>query len=48
MNSDKTNFAQLMDFLPTYEFRSCVERYQDNYKLKSLSCWDFYAWLSRN
>ena len=40
MNSGKSIFSQLMDFLPTYEFRQCVERYQGNYKLKSFSCWD--------
>ena len=27
MNSGKTVFAQLMDFIPTYEFRRCVARY---------------------
>jgi len=40
MNSGKSIFAQLMDFLPAYEFRRCVRRYQGNYKLKSFSCWD--------
>lgn len=40
MNSGKTVFAQLIEFLPTYEFRRCVERYNGNYKVKSFSCWD--------
>ena len=40
MNSGKTIFSQLTDFLPTYEFRQCVERYHGNYKIKSFSCWD--------
>lgn len=40
MNSGKTIFAQLMDFLPVYEFRRCVEQYHGNYKIKSFSCWD--------
>ena len=40
MNSGKTVFSQLMDFLPSYEFRLCVERYHGNYKVKSFSCWD--------
>jgi hypothetical protein len=26
MNSGKSIFSQLMDFLPSYEFRQCVER----------------------
>lgn len=40
MNVGKTAFAQLMEFLPQYEFQKCVERYQGNYKIKSFSCWD--------
>jgi hypothetical protein len=40
MNSGQTIFSQLMEFLPTYEFRQCVERYNGNYKVKSFSCWD--------
>jgi hypothetical protein len=27
MSAGKTIFSQLMDFLPTYEFRKCVDRY---------------------
>ena len=33
-------FSQLIELLPTYEFRKCVERYQGNYYVKSFSCWD--------
>lgn len=40
MNSGRTIFAQIMDYLPTYEFRQCVELYAGNYKVKSFSCWD--------
>ena len=47
MNSGKTIFAQLMDFVPSaYEFRCCVERYQGNYKIKSFSCWDQFLTLA--
>jgi len=46
MNSGKSIFSQLMDFLPTYEFRQCVERYQGNYKLKSFSCWDQFLCMA--
>jgi hypothetical protein len=42
MHTGKTVFAQLMDFIPMYEFRNCVERYRGNYKVKSFSCWDQY------
>ena len=40
MNSGRTIFTQIMDYLPAYEFRQCVERYSGNYKIKSFSCWD--------
>jgi hypothetical protein len=46
MNSGKTIFAQLMDFLPVYEFRKCVERYDGNRKVKSFSCWDQFLCLA--
>ena len=46
MNSGKTIFSQTMDFLPTYEFRQCVERYNGNYKNKSFSCWDQFLCLA--
>ena len=46
MNSGKSIFAQLMDFLPAYEFRQCVERYRGNYKLKSFSCWDQFLCMA--
>jgi Domain of unknown function (DUF4372)/Transposase DDE domain len=40
MNSGQTIFSQLMDFIPAYEFRQCVQRYNGDYKVKSFSCWD--------
>ena len=46
MNSGKTIFSQLMDFLPAYEFRQCVERYQGHYKIKTFSCWDQFLCLA--
>jgi transposase len=46
MNSGKTVFSQMMDFLPSYEFRRCVDRYQGNYKVKSFSCWDQFLCLA--
>ena len=33
-------FSQLIEFLPQYEFRKCVERYKGNYYVKSFSCWN--------
>ena len=46
MNSGKTVFAQLMDFLPAYEFQRCVERYRGSYKIKTFSCWDQYLCMA--
>lgn len=46
MNSGKILFSQLMNFLPMYEFRKCVERYDGNYKIKSFSCWDQYLCMA--
>lgn len=42
MNIGKTLFAQVMDFIPRFDFQQCVERYQGNYKVKSFSCWAQY------
>ena len=47
MNSGKTIFAQLIEFIPSsYEFRCCVERYRGHYKVKSFSCWDQFLTLA--
>jgi hypothetical protein len=46
MNIGRTVFAQLMDFVPSYEFRQCVERYNGNYKVKSFSCWDQFLCMA--
>jgi len=46
MNSGKTIFSQLMEFLSTYEFRQCVRRYRGNYKIKSFSCWDQFLCMA--
>lgn len=40
MNAGQTVFAQLMEFVPAYEFRKCVERYCGHYKVKHFSCWE--------
>lgn len=46
MNSGKTIFTQLMEFLPTHEFRKCVKRYNGNYKIKRFSCWDQFLCMA--
>src|SRR3990167_6005994 len=46
MNIGRIVFAQLMDFVPSYEFRQCVERYNGNYKVKSFSCRDQFLCMA--
>ena len=46
MNIGRTVFAQLMDFIPYYEFQQYVERYHGNYKVKTFSCWDQFLCMS--
>jgi hypothetical protein len=46
MNVGQTVFAQLMDFVPRYEFRLCVERYRGDYKMQSFSCWDQFLTMA--
>lgn len=40
MNSERTVFSQVTDFLPLHEFRKCVRRYRGNHKVWSFSCLD--------
>ncbi|MCP4991497.1 MAG: IS4 family transposase [Colwellia sp.] len=42
----KTIFSQLMDFLPMYEFRKCVNRYSGHYKVKTFSCLNQYLCMA--
>lgn len=40
MNGGQSLFSQLIDHLPSHEFRKCVERYDGNHRVRSFSCWD--------
>jgi hypothetical protein len=42
MNTGRTVFAQILDFLPKHQFRRCVQRYHGNHRVKSFSCFDQY------
>lgn len=46
MNTGKTIFSQLMEFVPHYESCKCVERYDGDYKIKSFSCWEQFLCMS--
>jgi len=46
MNTGRTIFSQIMDFLPLREFRKCIKRYRGNYKVKSFSCLDQFLCMA--
>ncbi|MCX5919290.1 MAG: IS4 family transposase [Deltaproteobacteria bacterium] len=46
MNLGKTVFAQLIKFLPIYEFRQCIQRYRGTYKVQTFSCWDQFLCMA--
>jgi len=39
MNTGKTVFSQLIDYLPIHEFHKSVDRYNGNDKVQTFSCW---------
>ena len=42
MNTGRTVFSQLVEFLPHQQFQNCVDRYGGGRYLNTLSCWDQY------
>lgn len=46
MNLGQTVFAQLMEFIPTYQFQLCVDRYHGHRYVKDFSCWDQFLCLA--
>ena len=40
MEQKRIVFSQVMDFLPDYEFRRAVSRYEGEYKVRNFSCRD--------
>jgi hypothetical protein len=46
MNLGRTVFSQLVDLLPIYQFRLCVDRYHGNRYVKDFSCWDQFLSLA--
>ena len=46
MNQGRTVFSQLMDFVPMYEFRKCVERYHGSHKVQSFFCWNQFLCMA--
>jgi transposase len=46
MNSGQSLFSQLIDHLPRFEFRQCVERYNGNHRVRTFSCWDQFLCMA--
>jgi len=46
MNSGRTIFAQLTDFIPLADFRRCVARYDGNCRVRTFSCWDQFLCMA--
>lgn len=46
MNTGRPVFAQIMDFLPHWEFRKCVRRYHGEHKVRMFSCMDQFLSLA--
>ena len=46
MNTGRTVFSQIMDFLPLPEFRKGVARYRGNYKIQKFSCMDQFLCMA--
>jgi len=46
MQEGRSVFAQLMDFVPKYEFGKCVERYDGDKHIRKLSCYTQFQIMS--
>jgi len=46
MNTGRTVFSQIIDFLPQYEFHKCVRRYRGDYKVQKFSCYDHFLTMA--
>jgi hypothetical protein len=46
MNQGKSIFSQIMDFLPKYKFRQCVNRYGGNFRVRSFTCFDQFMCMA--
>jgi hypothetical protein len=46
MNSGRTVFSQLIDFLPAHQFSKCVARYNGDWRVRTFTCWDQFLCLS--
>jgi len=46
MHEGRIMFAQVMDWLPRYEFDKCVRRYHGNHYVKSMTCYKQFLMMA--
>ena len=46
MHIGKTVFAQLMTFMPEYEFQKCVDHYKGDYRVRKFPCREHFLVMS--
>jgi len=46
MHAGKMVFAQLIEFIPEYEFRKCVARYAGDHRIKNFTCRDQFLCMA--
>ncbi|MBM4309658.1 MAG: DUF4372 domain-containing protein, partial [Deltaproteobacteria bacterium] len=46
MNTGRTIFSQVMDYLPLRRFKTCVDRYQGDKSIKTLTCLDQFYYMA--
>ncbi len=46
MTSQRNVFAQIMDYIPRYEFTKLVHKYKGNYRVRTFTCWDQFLCMS--
>lgn len=46
MNHGRIVFSQIMDYLPRHRFKSCVDRYRGDHRVRSFSCLDQFYCMS--
>lgn len=46
MNTGRTIFSQVMDYLPLWQFRKCVDRYDGERKVQQFSCLDQFLCMA--
>ena len=46
MYQGRTVFSQVLDFLPRKSFRTCVKRYNGNYRIRTFSCYEQFLCMA--